>query len=108
MLFFTIPFLYIFRTNNATVRKWWCQFVLNRIGVKLELIGNIDDSAGFYILNHQSLLDIMAVEILTPKQDIAWVAKKELFDMFYFGHLLKAPRMIKVDREDKKGLFALL
>ncbi len=107
VLFFTIPFLYIFRNKNAAIRKWWCKTALNIIGVKVELIGEIDSSATMYVLNHQSLLDIMALEILT-EQDLAWIAKKELFELFYFGHLLKAPRMIRVDREDKKGLFALL
>ena len=107
ILFFTIPFLYIFRSNNPAIRKWWCRVSLWLLGVKLELVGELDPKTELFVLNHQSLLDIMALEILTPA-NLCWVAKKELFNLFYFGHLLKAPKMICVDREDKKGLFALL
>jgi 1-acyl-sn-glycerol-3-phosphate acyltransferase len=52
-------------------------------------------------------LDIVALEDIHPK-DLAWVAKKEIGDIFFFGHILKAPKMIQVDRDDKRSIITLL
>jgi len=59
------------------------------------------------LLNHQSLLDIIVMDATYPK-DLAWVAKKEIADMPFFGQILTLPRMIIVDREDKKSLVKLV
>jgi 1-acyl-sn-glycerol-3-phosphate acyltransferase len=42
------------------------------------------------------------------KRDIAWVAKKEIADIPWFGRILDAPKMIIVERENKKSLIKLL
>lgn len=53
------------------------------------------------------MLDIIVMEHLHSR-NIAWVAKKEITDLFFFGHIIKAPRMISIDRENKAGLIHLL
>lgn len=53
------------------------------------------------------MLDIIVMEYI-HKRNIAWVAKKQITDMFFFGHIIKAPRMISIDRENKAGLIHLL
>ena len=58
-------------------------------------------------MNHQSLLDIIVMEYI-HNRDLAWVAKKEIADLFFFGHIIKAPRMISIDRENKAGIMHLL
>jgi 1-acyl-sn-glycerol-3-phosphate acyltransferase len=47
------------------------------------------------------------MEIVT-KKELAWVAKKELFDVPFFGLALKLPEDIAVERENKKSLLKLL
>ena len=77
------------------------------LGIKLEIEGKLDESCEMIIMNHQSLLDIIVMEYMHSK-DLAWVAKKEISDLFFFGHIIKAPRMISVDRENKAGIIHLL
>jgi hypothetical protein len=49
-------------------------------------IGKIDESADIYLLNHQSDIDIGIMET-TTKRDLAWVAKKELFEVGGDAHV---------------------
>lgn len=66
-----------------------------------------DNSANMFVMNHQGIIDIIAMEG-AEKTDLQWVAKKQLFDTPWFGYLLKLPQMIEVDRENKSGLIKLL
>lgn len=77
------------------------------LGIKLEVEGKLDESCDLILINHQSMLDIIIMEHIHSR-NIAWVAKKEIADMFFFGHIIKAPRMISIDRENKAGLLHLL
>jgi len=66
-----------------------------------------DPDVQMFILNHESDIDIGIMETIT-KKDLAWVAKKELFDVPFFGYLLKFPNDIAVERESKTSLIKLL
>ena len=77
------------------------------LGIKLQIEGKIDESCDMIIMNHQSLLDIIVMEYIHSR-DLAWVAKKEISDLFFFGHIIKAPKMISIDRENKAGIITLL
>ena len=106
ILVIIIIFMYIFRPINRTIRKsskvfFWIN------GISVEKIGEFDKGAQILVLNHQGIIDICYFEAYYP-WDICWIAKKELGDIFLYGHLLKAPRMIFVDRENKKSLIHLL
>ncbi len=101
-----ILFLYILRPINRIVRKsskifFWIN------GVKVEKIGEFDHTAQILVLNHQGIMDITYLEAYYP-WDICWIAKKELGEIPIYGHALKAPRMILIDRESKKSLVFLL
>lgn len=74
---------------------------------RVELNGEEDPEAQMFLLNHQSDLDIAVMETITNK-DLAWVAKKELFDIPFFGLALKLPQDIAVERESKTSLIKLL
>lgn len=104
---FVILFMYIFRNNTHKVIKVWMQIQIFFLGIKIEIEGNADESCDLLLLNHQSMLDIIVIEYL-HQRDIAWVAKQEITDMFFFGHIIKAPRMISIDRENKAGLIHLI
>lgn len=72
-----------------------------------EVKGKEDPEAQIFLMNHQSDLDIAVMEIVS-KRDMAWVAKKELFDIPFFGLALKLPKDISVERESKTSLVKLL
>mgnify|MGYP003533907439 FL=1 len=103
----TVVLMYIFKKHTHKVIKAWMIFQMYVLGIKLETQGNLDESCDMILLNHQSLLDIIGMEYIHSR-DLAWVAKKEITDLFFFGHIIKAPRMISVDRENKAGIIHLL
>ena len=73
----------------------------------IETKGKEDPEAQMFLINHQSDLDIEIMELIT-KKELAWVAKKELFEIPFFGLALKLPEDIAVDRNDKRSLIKLL
>jgi 1-acyl-sn-glycerol-3-phosphate acyltransferase len=99
--------MYTFRNHTHKVIKAWMSFQMFVLGIKLETEGNLDESCDMLLINHQSLLDIIVIEYIHSR-DLAWVAKKEIADLFFFGHIIKAPRMISIDRENKAGIITLL
>jgi 1-acyl-sn-glycerol-3-phosphate acyltransferase len=73
----------------------------------VEVKGKEDPDVQMFMLNHQSDLDIGIMETSTTK-DLAWVAKKALFDIPFFGLALKLPEDIAIERESKTSLIKLL
>lgn len=98
--------MYIFRNHTHKIIKFWMNIQMYLLGIKLEIKGQLDESCDLVLMNHQSLLDIVVMEYLHSK-DLAWVAKKEISSLFFFGHIIKAPRMISIDRENKAGIIHL-
>lgn len=103
----TVVLMYTFRNHTHKVIKAWMSFQMFVLGIKLETEGKLDESCDMVLMNHQSLLDIIVIEYIHSR-DLAWVAKKEISDLFFFGHIIKAPRMISIDRENKAGIITLL
>ena len=103
----TVVLMYIFKNHTHKVIKVWMNLQMFFLGIKLETQGKLDESCEMILMNHQSLLDIIVMEYIHSK-DLAWVAKKEITDLFFFGHIIKAPRMISIDRENKAGIITLL
>jgi len=103
----TIILMYIFNKHHHKIRKVWTGLQIKLLGIKLEVKGEIDSSCDMIIMNHQALLDIVVMEHLHPR-NLAWVGKKEITDLFFFGHIMKAPHMITINREDKTGIVTLL
>ena len=102
----TVLLMYLFRKNTHSIIKVWMKIQIKVLGIKLETNGELDESCDMILMNHQSLLDIIIMEHI-HNRDLAWVAKKEISDLFFFGHIIKAPRMISIDRENKAGLMTL-
>ncbi|MCF6340474.1 MAG: 1-acyl-sn-glycerol-3-phosphate acyltransferase [Sulfurimonas sp.] len=74
---------------------------------RVDLKGKEDSKVQMFLLNHESDLDIAIMETITNK-NLAWVAKKELFDIPFFGLALKLSQDIAVERESKTSLIKLL
>jgi len=73
----------------------------------VEVKGEEDPAAQMYLINHQSDLDICILETIS-KKDLSWVAKKELFDVPFFGLAMSIPEDIPVERQSKTALIRLL
>ena len=102
-----IILMYVVYSKNRIVRKVWAKMQVFLMGVKIVEHGQLDNDADMLMLNHQSILDIVLFEALGDR-NIAWVAKKEIADIPWFGRILHAPKMIIVERESKKSLIKLL
>lgn len=103
----TVVFMYLFRAKNRLVRQKWAKLQKYLMGYNITTKGRIDESANLLIINHQSLLDIVVLEDLHPK-NLCWIAKEEIRRIPLFGHIMVAPRMISVQRENKRSLIKLL
>ncbi len=73
----------------------------------VEIKGKEDPAAQMYLVNHQSDLDICIMETVS-KKDLSWVAKKELFDIPFFGLAMSMPEDIPIERQSKTSLIKLL
>jgi len=104
---FVIVAMYAFRKHTHKIIKFWMNIQIYLLGIKFDIQGKLDESCDLVLMNHQSLLDIVVMEYLHSK-DLAWVAKKEISNLFFFGHIIKAPKMISVDRQNKAGIIHLL
>jgi 1-acyl-sn-glycerol-3-phosphate acyltransferase len=88
-------------------RKFSAWLIRLSMFFSVEIEGEEDPEVQMFLLNHQSDLDIAIMETIT-KKDLAWVAKKELFEIPFFGLALKLPEDIAVERESKTSLIKLL
>ncbi len=103
----TVVFMYIFSNNTRPIRRFWAKLQTYLIGFKIHTKGELCQKTTLLVMNHQSLLDIVILEAIHPK-DLCWVAKKEIGDIPLFGHILKAPKMIAIDRNDKRSIVKLI
>lgn len=99
-----ITFYLLPRPYSRKIAAWLIRLT---IFLRVEVKGEEDPKAQIFLVNHQSDLDIVIMESIS-KKDITWVAKKELFDMPFFGLALKLPQDIAVERESKTSLVKLL
>lgn len=97
-----------FPSKELKFRKLVSKLSINSFISEIELIGDIDENVDMFISNHQNMVDIPIIEYILPSSDLAWVAKKELGDVFLFGNLLIQSDAILIQREDKKSLIELL
>jgi len=102
-----IPALMIFNKHKSTIVHHINRLTLFMMGGKLSQEGTMDSSADMYVMNHQGIIDIVAMEAL-QNNHLRWVAKKELFDALWFGNLLRHGEMISLDRSNKAGLIKLI
>jgi 1-acyl-sn-glycerol-3-phosphate acyltransferase len=99
--------MFLFRPYHRTFRRIWANAQKYLIGFKLDVRGEPDLGAKLIVINHQSILDIVAIEAIYPLNP-AWVAKKEIFDIFFLGQATKLSKMISLDRGDKRAMVKLL
>ncbi len=99
IIYYLVP-----RPYARKITSWMLRFSLF---YSTAIEGKEDKDAQLFLINHQSDLDIGIMETATNK-DLAWVAKKALFDVPFFGLALKLSKDIAVERESKTSLIKLL
>lgn len=102
-----IPLVFVFRKHKGIIMHKLNRVIMFMINGKVVQLGNMDLDADIYLLNHQGIGDIIAMEALQTNH-LRWMAKKELFNMPYIGQLLNLGDMISVDRESKKSILKLI
>lgn len=77
---------------------WWLKVTC---GLKYEVVGmeNVPDEPCVFASNHQSTWETITLQTFLPP--MAWVLKKELFIIPFFGWGLWATRSIAIDRKDR-------
>lgn len=89
------------------IRKRWARLQLKITRIKVEFEGELNPAATMILMNHQSMLDIIALEANYPK-NLAWIAKKEMRDLPVFKYTMTKPRLICVDRKNPRSLLGVL
>ena len=102
-----IPLLFVAPRYRCQILHHFNALILFLLGGKLEEVGSMDPHAQMLLINHQGIIDIIAMEA-RGCTGLRWVAKKELFDTPWFGNVLKRSDMISIDRQNKAGLIKLL
>ena len=102
-----IPAIYLFPKYKGVIMHKLNALSLFLMGGKVVQEGEMDPDADLFLMNHQGIIDIVAMEALQDRH-LRWVAKKELFDATWFGHLLRNGDMISLDRSSRAGLVKLL
>lgn len=78
--------------------------LLNKLNIKIEVINKEKvPKDGQYLLasNHRTIIDPLIVEVATQESNIHgdWIAKKELYNSFFFGKFVRNMGTILLDRE---------
>jgi len=102
-----IVLMYLFRDKTYPIRRTWAKMQTFLMSFTILQEGTPSPEATLLILNHQSVVDVVSLEAIYPK-DLCWIAKKEIQDLPLFGHIVTAPRMIAIDRKDKRSLIKML
>lgn len=103
----TIVLMYAFRNHTHSIRRTWGHLQTFLMGFSIKQTGEVNPATTLLVLNHQSLVDIVALETIYPK-NLCWIAKKEIEDIPLFGHIIPAPRMISIDRKDKRSIIKMI
>ncbi len=102
-----IPTMMLFKEKKGLIIHYINKLTLFMMGGKVVQEGEMDPDADMYVMNHQGIVDIVAMEAL-QNNHLRWVAKKELFDTPWFGYLLRYGEMISLNRGNKAALVKLV
>jgi len=89
------------------LRLEYAETLLSRLNIGVEVEGGekVDQGAQYLIVsNHRSIIDPLIVELALKHKGInsLWVAKKELYNSFFFGMFTRNAGSILLDRDSKQ------
>jgi len=87
-----------------SIRLKYGKLLLKKLNINIEVdnILNIPDKGQYLLIsNHRSIIDPLIIEIALEKTNINgyWVAKKELYNSFFFGTFTKNAGTVLLDRD---------
>jgi len=68
LLMIGIILMIAFKNKIHNLRKLWAYSIIKVIGIKITQIGKIDQTANLIVLNHNSMLDVIILDYLYPKE----------------------------------------
>jgi len=111
-LFLTNKFgLKLRKVSNAAevtkLRLEYAEVLLSKLNISVEVKGTEKiDQGGQYLIcsNHRSIIDPLIVEIALKNKGVnsLWIAKKELYNSFFFGTFTRNAGSILLDRGSKQ------
>lgn len=104
---FMIPLSFLFRKNAHYIMYLSNLIIKFLIIYRVKVYGERDSNTNIFMINHSSTMDILSLESVRPN-NMTWIAKKELFDIFWLGNILKNADMIPVQRANKSSLIKLI
>jgi 1-acyl-sn-glycerol-3-phosphate acyltransferase len=99
--------MFLFRSKHRAIRKLWAKVQIFCIGATIEVVGKRDEDTRMFIINHKSTIDVALLEYC-DENNPSWVAKKEIEDTPFFGNIIKLPKMISLDRKNKRSIIKLI
>ena len=96
------------KVNDAVeitrLRLQYAETLLSRLNISVEVNGaeKIEHGGQYLIIsNHRSIIDPLIVEMALKNKDInsLWIAKKELYNSFFFGTFTRNAGSILLDRD---------
>lgn len=104
LVFMMLLYPIVPRPYSRKISAW---FLRLSIFFSTDVKGEEHPATQMFLINHQSDIDIAVMETIS-KKDLAWVAKKELFDVPFFGLAMSMPEDIPIERKSKTSLLRLL
>jgi 1-acyl-sn-glycerol-3-phosphate acyltransferase len=89
------------------LRLEYAEVLLSKLNIGVEVIGKekIEQSGQYLIIsNHRSIIDPLVIEIALKGKNVhsLWIAKKELYNSFFFGLFTRNSGSILLDRESSQ------
>lgn len=100
-------FMWAFKKHMLEIRRKWARIQRFFGGYSIEIYGEFSQDANMILINHQSMLDIVVLEEVHPK-NLCWIAKAQIGKIPIIGKILSLPKMIAVERENKHSLIKLV
>lgn len=111
-LFLTNKFGFKLRKIHTTkemteTRLEYAETLLSRMNISVEVRGREKIAPGgqyLIVSNHRSIIDPLIVEVALKNKEVngLWIAKKELYNSFFFGMFTRNAGTILLDRDSKQ------
>lgn len=90
--------------EKKRLRVEYAKKLLSKLNIEIKVINEDkipQDGQYLLVSNHRTIIDPTIIEVATQNQPIYghWVAKKELYDSFFFGLFVRNGGTILIDRE---------
>jgi 1-acyl-sn-glycerol-3-phosphate acyltransferase len=99
------------QTNDSKEKKHlrieYAQRLLNKLNIEVSVINKekLPQTGQFLLVsNHRSVIDPLIIEIATRDTELFgyWIAKKELYNSFFFGSFVRNGGTILIDRDSSQ------